>query len=230
MKLTAEKTTRQDPNRTNLYEDADLELLKSREEIAAEYRNAVNALPFDEINQSTVKSNVKTLYSRLNKRMKIHCERVSRKAYRKCIKECESAGYSVDSVPTGIGAILTAALFGRFHPVTKVRYVNEVHRRRDRHAESVLADPTAKNARDMYDAHMVYWWRFIREYMDLSVDDARMTAMLDSGVELVQWVTQKDERVCSFCREHDGEVFDIDEVPDKHPNCRCYLVPTIARR
>jgi SPP1 gp7 family putative phage head morphogenesis protein len=59
-----------------------------------------------------------------------------------------------------------------------------------------------------------------------AVDEATLDGYKDSGVEKVKWNTNIDGRECKTCRERDGEVYAIDDVPPKaHRNCRCYLTP-----
>lgn len=56
------------------------------------------------------------------------------------------------------------------------------------------------------------------------VDAATIKAYKDQGVTKVKWVTQRDNKVCAECEERDGKIFNIDELPDKHYNCRCWLM------
>jgi len=41
------------------------------------------------------------------------------------------------------------------------------------------------------------------------------------GVTMIQWLTACDERTCPVCRPLDGKVFNIDEIPKHHSQCRC---------
>ena len=47
------------------------------------------------------------------------------------------------------------------------------------------------------------------------------------GIEQVQWLTAKDDRLCDRCAPLDGTVYDIDKAPPcpLHPMCRCTLLP-----
>lgn len=46
------------------------------------------------------------------------------------------------------------------------------------------------------------------------------------GTHKVRWLSVIDNKTCNDCRENDGQVFDIDNLPDipLHPRCRCTIV------
>lgn len=53
----------------------------------------------------------------------------------------------------------------------------------------------------------------------------------DNDVLMVEWVTQKDERVCPECRALDGLRFPLNDAPPpQHYNCRCFLIPVSAKK
>lgn len=62
------------------------------------------------------------------------------------------------------------------------------------------------------------------------VDYATVTAYKDRGVKKVKWRTMGDNRVCDECEERDGKIFDIDNIPQKHRGCRCWLEAYEDRR
>lgn len=70
--------------------------------------------------------------------------------------------------------------------------------------------------------------RQVMEMADTVTDDARTEAFRDAGIDEVRWNTQQDERVCSVCHDRDGLIYPVDQLPPKHPRCRCYFTP--ARR
>ena len=55
------------------------------------------------------------------------------------------------------------------------------------------------------------------------VDEATIRAYKEQGVTKVKWKTMRDNKVCAECEERDGKIFDINELPEKHYNCRCWL-------
>ena len=50
-----------------------------------------------------------------------------------------------------------------------------------------------------------------------------------AGIEMVEWVTARDDRQCDECDSLHGTTYPIGEEPDLpvHPNCRCTVVPVI---
>jgi len=50
------------------------------------------------------------------------------------------------------------------------------------------------------------------------------------GIEMFEWLTAHDERLCELCEELDGITFSVTsnhERPPLHPRCRCTIVPMI---
>ncbi len=47
------------------------------------------------------------------------------------------------------------------------------------------------------------------------------------GVEQVKWIATPDEATCDECMAHDGQIYDIEDIPDEHPNGRCITIPVI---
>ena len=124
--------------------------------------------------------------------------------------------------------------------VTLYRFNTETERKAQRLIESLalVADENAarmpgtttgemRNA--LIDQALKQWTKQLGQYAINVTDAAVVMAMDDAGVELVRWVTQKDQRVCPDCHALDGRVFKLDEVPRKHWNCRCYLTPATKR-
>ena len=58
------------------------------------------------------------------------------------------------------------------------------------------------------------------------VDKATVKAFEDADVELVEWVSMHDHRVCDECWDRNGMIYEIKKVPPKpHGGCRCKLKP-----
>lgn len=62
------------------------------------------------------------------------------------------------------------------------------------------------------------------------VDYATIRAYKDQGIKKVKWRTMGDHKVCDECEARDGKIFNIDEIPQKHYNCRCWLEKYEDRR
>ena len=103
------------------------------------------------------------------------------------------------------------------------RFDTETDRKAMRLAESIEA---TENVNREIDKALRYWSFQTGQYCINFTDYAMMQAYRDAGVEMVEWVTQRDERVCETCGDLDGERFRTEDAPPKqHPNCRCYLIP-----
>lgn len=77
------------------------------------------------------------------------------------------------------------------------------------------------------------WTRQVGQYFINITDYAVLQAYEDAGdaegveeVKEVEWITERDERVCDECRDRDGVIYPLQDVPSKpHMNCRCRLRP-----
>ena len=112
----------------------------------------------------------------------------------------------------------------RVDPVTQYRFDRETERKAYRLAEAL---EVAEKRNAEIDKALRLWSRMLSQYAINITDYAMIHAFEDAGVKRVRWVTQKDERVCSECASYDEKVFRINEIPTKHWNCRCYLVPVL---
>ena len=114
-----------------------------------------------------------------------------------------------------------------YNPVTEYVYENEVIRKRERFAESMIS---SANKLAAIKTAMSLWMRQTGQYLVLVEDASVLEAYKSRGVKRVRWVTQKDEKLCPTCSPRNGRIYPIDKVPPKpHRNCRCYLVPVEDR-
>ena len=60
-----------------------------------------------------------------------------------------------------------------------------------------------------------------------AINTAAVDRYKEADIEQVEWLAVIDEAECPDCEELDGQIFDIDEVPDcpLHVNCRCAILP-----
>lgn len=106
-----------------------------------------------------------------------------------------------------------------YDPVTLYQFFPEVERKKQRTVEAILA---AQNKSEAIDRALRLWTQQIAHYADKSVDEATIDGYKDAGVTKVRWITEKDERVCEVCRERDGKIYPINELPTRpHYRCRC---------
>lgn len=110
-----------------------------------------------------------------------------------------------------------------YNPVTEFVYKNEVKRKQDRFAETMIASPNKLLA---IKRAMSLWLRQTEQFLVLVEDEAVLRAYKFLGIKRVQWFTQVDERRCPDCAARHEKIYQIDKVPPKpHRNCRCYVVP-----
>lgn len=115
------------------------------------------------------------------------------------------------------------ALLERYSPVTKYVFTHEVDRKRSRLYEALIA--TGGNPAEI-EAALRHWSKMIAEYAVEITDAATLEALKDIDVDLVEWFTAEDERVCPVCGKRHGKIYPIDDIPPKpHWGCRCYVLP-----
>lgn len=109
--------------------------------------------------------------------------------------------------------------------LTLYRFDTETERKAQRLIEALSA---TENRDAEIDKALRLWSKQLGQYAINFTDLAAIQAFDDAGITEVEWVTQKDERVCSECGGLDGQVFPLDEIPPKpHWGCRCFWRPVI---
>ena len=105
--------------------------------------------------------------------------------------------------------------------VTLYRFDSETERKAQRLAEALSG---TKNRDAEIDKALRIWSKQLGQYAINFTDEAMKAAFKAAGVNIVEWVTQRDGRVCEECAALNGLMFPADDVPPKvHWNCRCYL-------
>lgn len=90
---------------------------------------------------------------------------------------------------------------------------------------------TAKNPKQAY----YYASRLVRTETNYFENRAEIEAYKSMGIKKYQFVAVLDERTSDICREHDGRIYEVDDVkygenaPPLHPNCRSTVAPYIGR-
>ena len=106
--------------------------------------------------------------------------------------------------------------------VTLYRFDTETERKAYRLAETLEVSPERNQE---IDKALKYWSQQLAQYAINVTDYAMAMAYDDAGIKKVMWETQRDGKVCGECHDRDGRTYALDEIPPKHPNCRCYLIP-----
>lgn len=210
-----------------MYRLADKLLEQLKKMIRREF-NRLGIFGFDELNAPRVTSETTELFDRLMNENKKQYLKAAQKAYADAIALAVAAGY-VEPDKNRINEVWLVGLLTAYNFVSGYLYESEAERKRLRLAEQMMTAREYQN-RTLYNDSLRrsanLWWTQTAHYMLDAVDQATLAGYQDSGVEKVKWNTNVDGRECKTCRERNGKVYHIDDVPPKaHRNCRCYLTP-----
>ena len=199
-----------------VYRHSDEAIKRLQTLIGRMYQNFSHKLPgWDELNVIQVKEDVDGLYEQMDHVVRRELVRIAREAK----KDTDGSG-------VGMNLVWLAVLLTQFSPVTNYKYSSEWLRKRDRTTEGLMSSVgNSQLGRQLLKRSMNVTFRQIRQYCDIVTDEARLAAFQQMGVTRVRWVTQRDGKVCAVCKPRDNHTYNIDAVPPKHPNCRCYLIP-----
>ena len=210
-----------------MYRLADKLLEQLKKLIRREF-NRLGIFGFDELNAPRITSETTALFNRLKGENEKQYLKAAKKAYEDAIAVAVAAGYK-KSDGNRIDAAWLLAFLAAYNFVSGYLYESEAERKRLRLAEQMM---TAKEyqSRTQYNDSITrsanLWWTQTAHYMLDAVDEATIEGYRESGVEKVKWNTNIDGRECKTCRERNGKVYSIDNIPPKaHRNCRCYLTP-----
>lgn len=180
-------------------------------------KSGLRQLPFDELN---VLETVRGLYDDLAADNREIFMELAGGSY----QQAEPHGENEPS------AAWLLALLLAYDPVTKYVYQHEVERKRARLAEALISVGKAlRKQNEEWRRALSLWSQQTAQYADIVTDAAVIKAFMDAGITKVRWITQEDEKVCKICRERNGKVYPITDLPDKpHWRCRCYWAPVIG--
>ena len=209
----------------DIFRHADESLMLILTTMAKEFQRLSGQLGFDELNVANTRESVTMMYRRLDVVIRREYRKVARKAYREAAKEVGGPQGDFQSRE------FVAGVLRKYDPVSDFRYDREWIRKRDRLFESIIAvelgnQEMRKNLKRGLDVLA----NQVRQYADNVTVEARIEAFRRAKVEYVRWVSEKDDKVCATCRDRDGMVYALDEVPDipAHWHCRCWLEPADA--
>ena len=210
-----------------MYRLADKLLEQLKKLIRREF-NRLGIIGFDELNASRVSLETTELFDRLLRENKRLYLKVAKKAYEDAVAASEAVGYE-HSGEHRINEMWLIALLSAYNFVSGYLYESEAERKRLRLSEQMMTAREYLN-RTLYNDSVRrsanLWWTQAAHYMLEAVDKATHDGYVDCGVSQVQWHSEIDGRECKVCRERNGKIYSIDNVPPKpHRNCRCYLSP-----
>lgn len=211
-----------------MYGQADVLLEKLKKLIRREF-NRLGVLGFDELNAPRVTKETTEVFRRLMTENKKAYLQVARKAFAKAKTFAIDAGYEDKGDATIPDELWVTAFLDSYNYVSGYLYEPEAERKRLRLTEQIL---TAREyqSRSLYNDSLKrsanLWWTQTAHYMLAAVDASTLETYEQLGVEQIQWVTNTDGRECKTCRDRNGKIYDIDNVPEKpHRNCRCRMMP-----
>ena len=107
--------------------------------------------------------------------------------------------------------------------VTLYRFDTETERKAYRLAETL---EVSQDKDFEINKALRFWSQQLGQYAISITDQAVVQAFIDYGLELIEWETANDERVCHECYALDKQVFRVTEIPPKpHWGCRCRFRP-----
>lgn len=211
-----------------MYQQTDKFLKKLKTKIRNEF-NYYSTLSFDELNVIRVKQETKGTFDRLLK--------FNNSEYLEIIKTAKAYAETL-LLPDEKNKLndkelnpddLLKAFLSAYNYVTGYLYEKEADRKRLRMSEEILTareyqDRTLYNSGLQRTANL--WYTQSGQYAIDIEDRTCLTTFKKVGIKKVMWVSAKDDRTCKVCRELDGQIFGIDNVPEKkHYNCRCTIKP-----
>lgn len=204
---------------SNVFSHADMAIKVMYRTISREFQNFSTTLDFDEINLPTVKDQVSDLYVRIDKVVRSEYRKVLKASYEDTERELKTRPAMFASA-----AFMLAILRG-FNGTSQFVYTHEWTRKRDRLVESLMSCSGQQEMRRALKRALDLMANQVRQYADIMTNEGRMEAFRVAGVARVMWNAENDSKTCHTCRDRDGEVYDIDDVPDlpAHWHCRCYL-------
>ena len=210
-----------------MYRLADKLLEQLKKLIRREF-NRLGIFGFDELNVPRVTKETTELFERLLAENNKRYLQAAVKAQSDAKARVIVAGYEDRDLAVPDEAWV-AGFLGKYNFVSGYLYEQEAERKRLRLAEQML---TAKEyqSRTQYNDSVRrsanLWWMQTAHYMLDAVDEATLETYEKMGVKRVEWHTNVDGRECKTCRERNGKIYPIDDVPPKpHRNCRCRLAP-----
>lgn len=210
-----------------MYQTLDNALEKIKDRIRREF-NHLGTLGFDELNVVGTKKLTQEMYDRLLKENESAYRKIAKEAYKRAKQQAEAVGYSAKE-ETEIGTDWIAGVLAMYNLVTGYLYNKEAERKRLRISEEILTAREFGNRQALNDSlrkSANLWYTQSMQYGIEMVDKGRMQAFKDMKVKYVRWVSVHDDRRCDDCKDRDGKIYKITEVPDKdHYGCRCYLEP-----
>ena len=214
------------------YQKASKILVRLKKNANRQFRK-LSVLPIDCLNILNAKKYTQQAYKRMDAENRDAYLKIAQESYEDAGKLALLMGYQKKKSKQ-IDKKWVLAFLLTLHPITKYLYSDEAERKRLRLAEALASDRETGSRSAMrkdIKTSASLWWKQTEQFAIDIEDEAVMSAFLDYGVKKVKWITQLDDKACKTCRERNGMIYKISQVPDKpHYNCRCYLEPVSSEK
>ena len=213
-----------DAAKVNYYEACDKAIKAINKELVDDFAR-LKLVKFDQV---SVIREVTTVYQAIIKRAKKRYYGIAFEAYVLGMMICgENSQKAHQKAEKAINMGWVEEKLNQTDFVTLYRFYSETERKVYKLAETLEVSP---NRNREIDKAMRYLSQQLGQYCINFTDYAIQKAYEDYGVEYVEWVSEKDNRVCNECYAMNGQLFPIREIPRKpHWGCRCKLKPVFRR-
>ena len=209
-----------------MYKETDKYISKLKKVLKREYQQ-MGLVGWDELNVIRVRKRTKSLFRRIDD--------MNRKAYRHICKYVEDLLLyeflddldDLERKPSPSKVVEKS--LGSYNPVTGYLYDKEWERKRLRMVEEIMTAATIqdrerylKSLKRTFDLMFTQSSQYAQDVADTMETEVYKAA----SIPRVLGVTERDNRVCEECRERDGKIYPLDNVPPKpHYHCRCRIKP-----
>lgn len=177
---------------------------------------------FDEMNIVQTKSHINKLYTKVFSAVRKEFLKIIAPITQEIYAEALDVGFDGDI--RDLDEAWVEELFEEYNPVTKYVFANEIERKKMRLFESLVADKAGRM--QSYKTAERLLIKQIKQYAIELEDAITKVVYKDIGVQYVKWNAEDDAKTCGTCKDLNGQVFKLDEAPDKqHYACRCTLLP-----
>lgn len=204
----------------DIFRHADRALMVILGRMAREFQTLGTEIGFGEMNFMETRKRVNAMYERMDAMIRKEYRRVAFRTYRDASAEAGVDGGAFDAEGF-VKGVLRA-----YDPVSDFIYDREWIRKRDRLFESIIATQRGnQEMRKNLKRGLDVLANQVRQYADNITAKARVYAFRNAGADVLVWITEKDEKVCSVCAPRDEQFYPIEMLPEypAHWHCRCRL-------
>ena len=204
----------------DIFRHADRSMMVLLHEMSREFQKLATEIGFEDLNVQATRARVNAMYARMDAVIRREYVKIARSAYRDA---CDEAGYRKDGFDA---ASFVRGALRAYDAVSDFIYVREWIRKRDRLFESIIATERGnQEMRKNLKRGLDVLANQVRQYADNITAQARVYAFRRAGADVLVWITEKDERVCSVCAPRDEQFYPIEMLPEypAHWHCRCRL-------